>query len=326
MLIRHTPGKRGCDARHPQKRLDLGNGTPLPRNGGRDILADRETRTPKQSSMQFREWASILPGKLLVMLAAYADESGTQDRTGRMAKIAVAGGYVASSDEWTVFNDQWSRILGKYDAKFFHFSEWATASAVARKVRRPFADFRKNEYCGWPLKKLNPFLLELAEVASTQREGLFCGIVRTQDFHNAKANATSGIFIGEDPYEYCLHQCFESFLDTVHARWPHFSQPISFVWDRSNKDWRQAIHGAWEPFQKKDSRLSSISFANMELAPFFPLQAADMIAYRLRQLTDKAVKNEHPMMNDIDLALFGTAGREKLQLRLGNTKRISFFG
>jgi hypothetical protein len=63
----------------------------------------------------------------------------------------------------------------------------------------------------------------------------------------------------------------------------------------------------------------------MNTAPFFPLQAADMVAYRLRQLTDKAVKKEHPIMKDLDIALFGKSGRERLQLRLGNTKTAPFF-
>jgi len=113
-----------------------------------------------------------------VMLAAYADESGTEDRTGRRAKIAVAGGYVASSDEWAVFNDQWKRILEKYNAKFFHFREWAIASAIVRKKRPVFSEFYKNPYCGWPLNKLDPFILELAEVASTRKEGTFGGYNR----------------------------------------------------------------------------------------------------------------------------------------------------
>jgi hypothetical protein len=248
------------------------------------------------------------------MLVAYADESGTEDKLGHKAAVSVSafGGYVASYGEWAHFCDQWQRILDEYDAPFFHFREWAMASAIVRKKRRCFSAFNKNPYYGWKLTKLDSFLLELAEVAGTRKEGTFGGYISTAEFNARKA--AGDILIGEDHRDYCLKQCFEAFVDAVNSRWPHFSEPISFFWDwTDDPKWMQSIHEAYGSFKKKDSRLTEITFADDK--DRLPLQAADMVAYRMRQWSDKLFKGEHPIMSDIDKALFGNGKTGRLLLR-----------
>src|SRR5450631_3471915 len=103
---------------------------------------------------RFKEWASLFHGKLFVMLAAYADESETE-------AISAYGGYVATVNEWTQFDIQWRNILQEFDAHYFHFREWATASAVSKGNRPPPSDFSKNPYQGWKSEKLHNFLFAL---------------------------------------------------------------------------------------------------------------------------------------------------------------------
>ena len=260
------------------------------------------------------------------MLVAYGDESGTHDRMGKECKVAVAGGYVASVETWDSFNDQWGKVLDKYDAKSFHFSEWAFASAVARGKKRPSSSFDKNPYCGWSLdKKLDPFALELAQIARTVRQGIFAGYVNTAAFQAAKSDATSGILIGHDPFEWCLIHCFESFWTAVRSCWPGHSDSISLKWDTSPTEWRKSVQDIYEQFRKKDTRLCQMKFVDKDARPHFPLQAADMFVGRIRQLSERAIAREYPAMSMIDTALFGISGRELLQLQKGNMNPMQFF-
>jgi hypothetical protein len=246
------------------------------------------------------------------MLAAYADESvdTSPGHNGSMS-VSAFGGFVASVDEWTRFSAQWQRILNNFDAEFFHFSQWAIASAVARKVRRPFSDFSKNPYCGWKLKKLNSFLLELGEVAAARMEGTFGAFISAEKFKERKAAGV--ILLGQDHRDWCLRRCFESFVDVLNARWAHFRGEISFVWDATRDlTWKQSITAAYEPFKNNNPRFRAIAFADDKFC--LPLQAADLLAYRMRQKTDKGFKGERSIMSDLDKALFGDGKRGRLFL------------
>jgi hypothetical protein len=96
-----------------------------------------------------------------VKLIAYIDESGTDGRSA----VLIVGGLVALHDEWKRFCKNWQRVLNKHSAKYFHFREWADASAVVRKKRSPNSSFKNNPYKLWDQDTLDRFLLELAEVA-----------------------------------------------------------------------------------------------------------------------------------------------------------------
>jgi hypothetical protein len=262
-------------------------------------------RTPKEATEDFAEWAALFSGKLFVMLVAYADESGTEDRTGKIAKVAVVGGYVALSEEWTRFCGEWQTILSKYQAPYFHFREWAVASAIVRRKRTEFSAFQKNPYRGWDLKTLDSFVLELALVAGRGKRR-FGGYINTEKFNDAKAKGE--FLIGQDPYDYCLKVCFNDFIKRINVCWPDFTEPISFFWDWTNdRNWRRAILDAYDPFRKKDSRLAEITFADKTKR--LPLQAADMVAYRMRQLSGKLLRKERSIMSEIDIALFGRRKR-----------------
>ena len=241
-------------------------------------------------------------------IVAYADESGTHDKTGSRvgAKEAVVGGFVAWRSDWAKFSETWQAVLTKYDAPYFHFNEWAAASAVVRKKRQHFTDFNKNPYKNWDLPCLDSFLNELAQIAGAGNKILIGGYVDTHKFSKAKSEGDKLVPSHGDPYKYCLTQFFDSFRTDVQLQWPMWSDPVSFVFDQTDDPvWRKAIIDVFASFQQRDSRFYAVTFADKKAE--LPLQAADMVAYRMRQITGKYTKREVPTspgMPELDKRLF----------------------
>jgi hypothetical protein len=292
------------------------------------MIFKRATRMPETAALQFPEWASLFSGKLLVKLVAYVDESGTHDKTGKLegSREVVVAGWVAWRDEWVNFCSDWQAVLNKYDAPYFHFKEWSAASAIIRKKRKPFSEFKQNPYRGWKLKDLDRFLQELANIAGSGNKIMIGGYVNTLEFHKAAMSPSIDPRIipsGGDPYKHCLDQFFKEFLIEVQQQWPYWTEPVSFFFDQSNNpEWRNAVVGAFYSYKDKDSRLAVVSFADKKSKEHLPLQAADMIAYRCRQIAGKYIDqgmlgNELP---ELDKALFKgpfkvfEANKEKLFL------------
>jgi len=214
----------------------------------------------------------------------------------------MLGGIVAPIDEWGSFCRRWQAVLNKYNARLFHFREWATASAIARKIREPESNFSKNPYCGWTSQALDAFLLELATIAGDGNKLIVGGAVYTDLFHKAKISGD--VPINADPYEHCIDQYFISVEGTISIqRAPWKRQPVSFFFDwTEDEKWQHAIMGRFNYFKKKHSTFKELTFAHKE--HHLPLQAADMIAYRGRQITEKWVDGDRREWPELDSALY----------------------
>jgi hypothetical protein len=65
---------------------------------------------------------------------------------------------------------------------------------------------------------------------------------------------------------------------------------VSFIFDQNDDPkWNHAVQDAHTLAQKRDARIGKLTFADKRLMPNLPLQAADMAAYHLRQITGKVV-------------------------------------
>lgn len=102
-------------------------------------------------SSGFKEWASLFSGEIFVKVVAYIDESGRHSKTASQpgsGQIVVAG-WADSPKNWNKFCSQWQTILKDFDAPYFHFYEWADASATIRTGRIPlFKDAGQSPLCG----------------------------------------------------------------------------------------------------------------------------------------------------------------------------------
>lgn len=223
-------------------------------------------------------------------IAAYIDESGRHDRIGQQPGSGqiVVSGWVDRRDNWVKFRKQWQAILNNYGAPYFHFTEWRDASVVARNVRKPTSSFSKNPYNGWNLDKLDNFLYRLAEVAGGGQKLFVGGFISTRDFAEAKKNPAYSRFApAQDPYQACLNIFFESFATEVQQQWPRWNEPISFFFDQNDdKEWCHAVSDAHMAAKKRDSRIGELAFADKKIFPHLPLQAADMLAFRMRQIAE----------------------------------------
>jgi hypothetical protein len=300
MSVERIQGHRNAFTRQPRNGDGLGNCFRLSRDDATGILANRESTAAKQAKRRFREWASLFSGKLFVMLAAYTDESET-------AGFGAFGGYVASVDEWEEFAVEWQQILNDFKIDYFHFSEWAMASAIIRGKRPPHSTFNENQYSTWALSDLDSFLLKLGKVAGALKKGAFGAYISIDEFNRRKAIG-DGIPNGAKHRDYCLRACFSAFIDALDIVWPRYAESVSFFWDiTQDTAWKKSIIDAYEPFWKKyQPCFSEISFADDKTR--LPLQAADMIAYRMRQRSEKFSRDEAQVMSDLDKALFPEGG------------------
>ena len=138
-------------------------------------VRDTDAVISSESAMaDYAEWALFREGTLLVKIDVYADESGTHGMAGSQpgAEVVLIGGYAGYREDWTMFCGQWQSVLNKYEAKYFHFSEWAMASAIVRNKTRTNSRYHNGPYFGWDLEKLDGFKDEMARIAGVCESGL----------------------------------------------------------------------------------------------------------------------------------------------------------
>jgi hypothetical protein len=259
------------------------------------MIAIRERSNQNESGRRFKEWASLFSGKLFVKIVAYADESGTHDKTGvqKGAREMSIGGIAALREDWIPFCSKWQKVLNKYDAPYFHFREWSSASGVARKIRKPSSDFQKNPYRNWESKRLNEFLIELAKIAGSGNKIIFGSRNSTKVFNEVKM---AGYYPHISyPFQFGIEDFFSNFMETLElqkAPWKRL--PVSFFFDQSDDaEWRHAITDTFFFYKAKHPQFSEITFADKKNPLHLPLQAADMFAYRARQIDEKVIDNDH---------------------------------
>jgi hypothetical protein len=105
-------------------------------------------------------------------------------------------------------------------------------------------------------------------------------------------------------YTGLFHEFFHTFVGELDFVIPDFNEPIRFVFDRKDGDnvWNISAHQMFDLFAKMDSRFTAISFDDKKKS--LPLQAADMLAYRLHQIreNERNTKGDH-VFTALDYAL-----------------------
>lgn len=180
------------------------------------------------------------------------------------------------------------------------------ASAVARNIRPATSQREDNHYYGWTTDRLDNFFLELAKVANAGSKLKLGGNVDTRRYAaHLKQNQKEPY---SNPHEACVWWFYEAVVGDVKAKWPHLQGPMSFFYDQADTAWQNAIVNVHHSYQKVDSRIKEIAFADKKDPLHSPLQAADMLAYRLRQISAKYRKYDERVpekSSRFDLALFG---------------------
>jgi hypothetical protein len=257
------------------------------------MIADRFPRCLHlQTAKDFAEWASLYGGKIFVDIVAYVDESGTHDITGKLrgSREAVIGGYAAPKGEWIKFQARWRTILRRYRVCYFHFCEWTDAFQVANGNRPATEEFKKkNPYAHLQKSDLDKFILELAAVAGGGDKVVLGNCVHLPNYTKA---VNSGQFLpNANPYHECVKEFFSGFRQTIKMQFPTWNMmPVSFFFDQSDKRWVSAVHEIYDDARKVNRNFREIAFADKKRVQM--LQAADMVAFRSRQMSQNFVDDK----------------------------------
>jgi len=265
-------------------------------------------KSPNKAKREFLEWASLFSGSLFVKLVAYADDSGTHDPTGieTGAKEALIAGLVGPVEDMANLCRRWQQTLNKYKAPCFHFCEWSDAVKVARGTRKASSTFlAKNPFRDWKHETLDRFAIELATIVGTTNSVIVGTGVFTDAFHKEKT-------LGErspdsNPYIECANKFFASIPPTiVECRKSWKRMPISFFFDQTdNTELRNGITAAHHEHTKTLRTFREIAFADKKFTPHLPLQAADMVAYRAKQIALSSRAGKEPYIwEEFDAPLF----------------------
>jgi hypothetical protein len=220
------------------------------------------------------------------MIVVYADESGTHHPEGLVqgSQYPIIAGFAARESTWATFLISWAAVLKKYDVSFFHGRELEGARLAITQNRPASKQLLKNEYFTkqWDIKKIESFRRSLTKVAVAGNKIPIIGGIGIQTFNKIKSAVPE-----KDPYKYCMSEFFRVYYYETSLQWGNFKSDVQFVFDQNeNKEWCAAIHEVFDAYQKKDPRMSGPSFQDKKKYPFWPLQAADLLAYRVRQLVE----------------------------------------
>jgi hypothetical protein len=271
-----------------------------PKQNERGIISD---------TRHIAEMFATFPGRLLMIVDIYADESGThENKTAKgTEKVATLAGFAAKRETWGRFCFRWNKVLKKYKADFFHYAPWSFAYKSVLAGPKAPARYKDSPYFGLSAKDLLDLRLELAIIAGEGNKLPICGGIDKVGFAALKVPPFP---YGADPYLQCINNYFMQCIEEMAIQWPTFKQPnaITMIFD-DKKEWESRFASVFRHFQKHDNRFGIRSVANMKNTP--PLQAADMLAYRCREMGLEKVQTGHvPLPNtDFDRALFRNVNR-----------------
>lgn len=236
------------------------------------------------------------------------DESGTHDETGALtgASVALLAGWIARDDVWERFNKGWQAVLSKYKVSYFHFWDFAEASAIKRNPEKKVpSGYAKNPYRDMELADLDNFFDDCARMLDEPELELVCETLHTKEFHRDKETIThpiASMFVN-DPYNYLVHVFFKKCLKQSNKRWGLIDD-ITFIFDDTGEnEWKQRIRIVVAAYQQLGCHIKDPEFKSKVEA--LPIQAADMVGYRTNQISQNLEKgkfaNKIPLLDSIIL-------------------------
>ena len=230
-------------------------------------------------------FSSLFLERLFVSLVAYADESGTHDATGQHpgSEIAAVLGYVSWKDDWDNFCSEWQIVLAEYGIEVFHMSECMDKINGPSKPKWP--------YRGWSDSKRDSFIRSLIGVALNNTLFAVGGTLDVRAY-----DAVSPGWLkreAEHPYHFSFQMFFDLLLPALETVEPPFApeDQVAFFFDQNTQFEERATRAFHLIKGLRDSkdRFGSLTFASKKKHK--PLQAADLLAYIVRQGQVKRTKS-----------------------------------
>lgn len=237
--------------------------------------------------------ARLIRERFIVSLVCYADESGTHDVLGLQPGSDVAGvvGWLSRDDDWDRFTLLWRRTLKAFGVDEFHYADF---NSLERRRDDPTW-----AYYGWSDKKRQKYIDELIPIARDNTLLGIGGLVSVKDYDRLTPDWLKAIT--KHPYHFCFQFFFNCLLRDVETR---ISPPldggekIAFVFERQMEFKVRAL----EQFEEiklhtdRNGRLGTIT-NDADRAEYIPLQAADLLAGRMRIVTSRGVAGREPIVS-----------------------------
>lgn len=236
-----------------------------------------------------------------MFVKVYGDESGTHDATGKEhgSEVNCVAGYAAWEDDWENLCGDWQTTLDKYKVPYFRFSEW-----VPRKNLGP-------DKPGWIYRHLNDtehyaLALELAAIAT--RHTLFgVGVcITTKDYHEL-ADPPRVKKVIEHPYYISLMGFYEMIMSEVNKRFKLPGAKLAYFFDSGTQFPGRAVNlfNISKRYLDPDERMASITHIPKSSPKnnLLPLQAADLLAGRIRQKRTNVISGRKTEASTLDQAL-----------------------
>jgi hypothetical protein len=161
---------------------------------------------------------------------------------------------------------------------------------------------------------LDDFLIDLAQVAVSENKLVVGGYVPPKQLCELQSSGDTQTTAS--PEELCISYFFDAVVSTISAeRKPLKRQSISFFFDHTEDDrWKNIIQHGYNLSCKKHKQFVAHTIVSRGLKErakngdleFLPLQAADMVAYRMRQLMENIANLDFtgPTWDKLDNILF----------------------
>ncbi len=211
----------------------------------------------------YRHW-------IMAVLKVYVDDSGEKEN--RQHKVCSIAGYIASVEQWEIFEKLWKWTLNHYNIPYLHMKDFASNNP-------PFDKFKNNKQ-----EKIELFKSLTKDISFCDLKPI-TSIIRLCDLD--KFNAEKRLQI--DAYALNLYTC----VTAISIGWPN--TPVEVIIDRTNK-FGPKIEKA-RSYAETD-RFFPDCGSHVVLIPLpkgttykevIPIQAADFLAWEARK--DITTKN-----------------------------------
>jgi len=210
---------------------------------------------------------------------AYFDESGTDANS----HIVVVGGYVSPAEDWNVLEAQWLDILKTRNAPYYH--------ATDAEANPPGGPYRS-----WTVEQGRELTDCMATIAgSTGNLKVVGAYIETQDWLDFTKIIESYLTTERDlrllrkrlfdiPFQILAKACLDTVLECLRPDLP-LNETVAFIFE--DNDFKHSTLEARDELKRTHAlraRIGSIDFRAKK--DFAGLQAADLIAWSYRRVTD----------------------------------------
>ena len=233
-------------------------------------------------------WLSFLSGlpepkrkrRYIVIIQAYADDSGVNDGKSRTLVIAAL---IQRAEHWARFSDEWAACLQQ--------------SPTIKRFKMKEAAGLSGQFYGLSESERDAKLVSLARIIN--RCGPVLAVSRMNLAAHAKTLELPWEPFGRDPYWMPFHSII---LEVAKHLWDHgVREKFEFIFDEQVTFGLRAK--SWYPAMRNASKVwNPAAFAILPVEPVFrsdddtlPIQAADLFAWCFRHGADNEGKGElHP--------------------------------